>query len=504
MSKQHTPSASERIATSARRQVKKVRQGRATPTRSPTARPAGYRRISEDDLRDERGVNRQLWLVDELAARQGATDLRWFTDNDTSGGDFTDRAAYDELVLAIAAGEIHTVFATEISRISREELEQAEFKLICEVYGVRVVTCEGDDLRYDLAGGDQATATAAMSTIRQVFAVMERAKVRKRVKDMHRERAVQGHPHTGRRSYGWEQDGMTPRPDEQAHIREAVDRVLHGGAGHTTIAREWNLAGVPTVTGKPWSHQTVKSMLMSPRLAGLRTHLDQVYPGLWEPVITVDEHEALVAKLTSHTPLGSPRDYMLYGGLVACGLCDSSLTSRARSDGVRSYVCTSGPPKHGCGKIKVVAEGLEDAVVALFFARLDSLAFARVNAQFHDPSQDKLEITRQIEAEDAKLDRLLDLYMGGDIAKPKYLARKAEIDAKREVLERRQADIPDLASVLALVDQREMLRRDWGDAPMYVKHDALAQLLIRVPVMPGVRGLNRFDLRRVGDPLWRL
>jgi hypothetical protein len=92
-----------------------------------------------------------------------------------------------------------------------------------------------------------------------------------------------------------------------------------------------------------------------------------VYPGNWDAIVTVEEHEALKTLLGRRTGTGRPiaRRHPLTGTLV-CGACGSPLTGRTQPDGRRSYACRSGP---GCGGVAIGANAVEDWVLDAVQAR---------------------------------------------------------------------------------------------------------------------------------------
>ena len=89
--------------------------------------------------------------------------------------------------------------------------------------------------------------------------------------------------------------------------------------------------------------------------AAIRSHVQHPLP----------EHVRIVALLSDPTRRKnrSPRAYLLTG-IVRCGLCDARLVARPRADKKRCYVCSTGPGFSGCGKIRSLAEPLEDLIVA--------------------------------------------------------------------------------------------------------------------------------------------
>lgn len=103
----------------------------------------------------------------------------------------------------------------------------------------------------------------------------------------------------GRRPYGFSKDMTEHIPDEVVRILEAAERVL-AGESVWSICTDWNRQGVPTVTGRPWTVQTLSSILTSGRMAGLREHKGIVVAkGRWEPIITEAKRDNLVAALAT-------------------------------------------------------------------------------------------------------------------------------------------------------------------------------------------------------------
>ena len=117
--------------------------------------------------------------------------------------------------------------------------------------------------------------------------------------------------------------------EEVVRIKEAARRVL-AGESVWSIASDWRDEGVPTVTGRPWTVQTLTSILRSGRIAGLREHKGLVVgQGRWKAVIESDLHELLVVALDEEEGR-PPRSHLPAGGLLRCGKCGGPLRSLAR------------------------------------------------------------------------------------------------------------------------------------------------------------------------------
>ncbi len=116
-----------------------------------------------------------------------------------------------------------------------------------------------------VSGGDyDLTTPDGRFTARIVGAVARKESEdrSRRVRRKHLELAEQG------RSAG--QLGWGVRTEaERELVREAAGRVL-AGQGLMTIAKDWNQRGVPGATECAWTGPTLRKMLLSARVAGLR------------------------------------------------------------------------------------------------------------------------------------------------------------------------------------------------------------------------------------------
>lgn len=73
--------------------------------------------------------------------------------------------------------------------------------------------------------------------------------ISRRLKSALAERAETGMPHSGKRRFGYERDGLTVRENEVDTVREVFDRYL-GGQSPVTIALVLHKRGIKTGYGK--------------------------------------------------------------------------------------------------------------------------------------------------------------------------------------------------------------------------------------------------------------
>ncbi len=156
--------------------------------------------------------------------------------------------------------------------------------------------------------------------------------------------------------------------DERTLVREAAERVL---AGHRlmTIAKDWNHRCVPGATEQPWTAKTLRKVLLSVRIAGLREDgidrsgkvLGSLSPAVWEGAIdrkTWDHVRSVLLNPERLTTVGTPTRYLLTG-LIFCGVCGGRMQARRRDAHTKRYVCAGHRPGH---QLAILAQPVDDLV----------------------------------------------------------------------------------------------------------------------------------------------
>lgn len=320
---------------------------------SPT-RALIYCRISRDREGAGLGVGRQREDCEALAASLGLDIVAVHSDNDLSAYSGKPRPGYLQLLADLRAGRADTVLAWHTDRLHRSPAELEEYIDVCEPRSVQTRTVKAGTL-------DLSTATGRM--IARQLGVQARYEVERMVERQKRKRdemAKNGQFFGGRRPFGWEADGVTPRSliclpcgrddadafrmvvkcgecnrDDQLdgwactacnaphsrytwmlcrqcgqpatvadssefhRIREAADTILAGGSLRA-IAAEWNRMDPPvaTSTGGDWEGPEVGAMLRRPRNAGIVVHRRrEAGPGSWPGALDEPTWRSLVGLL---------------------------------------------------------------------------------------------------------------------------------------------------------------------------------------------------------------
>jgi hypothetical protein len=199
-------------------------------------------------------------------------------------------------------------------------------------------------------------------------------------------------PYGYRRRYTTDPDGAPTgsvdviHEPEAAVVREIVGRLLDGetvggitadlnrrnvpppGAAHRIRRRS------PTNRdGSRWGRTSVRKLAMRATNAGLRTHRGVVVGrGQWEPIVTQEQHDAVVGLLTGPTrPTNggeSTRKHLLSFGVGECGVCGTRLRVAAKQ-GNQLYVCDS--PRGCTGRRVEWVDGLAEQVMVATLQRRD-------------------------------------------------------------------------------------------------------------------------------------
>lgn len=466
-----------------------------------TRRAGAYLRISQDKPGDRLGVTRQREDCTALCERVGWTLAAVYEDDDRSAYSGKPRPAYERLLADLRDGTVDAVVAWHPDRLHRSPRELETFIEVVEATRAEVATVTAGEL-------DLSTASGRM-TARVVGAVSRHESEHKgeRLRRKHEQMAMEGrNGGGGTRPFGFAADRVTLDVAEAALVREAAGRVL-AGEGIGAVVVDWDRRGVATVTGARWRTTTMRRLLLSPRIAGKRELRGEVVgDARWEPIISEADHLRLTRLLRdpARRKGGRPREYLLTGGVAACGLCGHPLSARPKTGGARCYVCANSPAVGlaGCGKIRQLADPLEALVAEAVLQRLASPALfdalaQRTEAGGSDDAADRLRA-----AEDALSELDADYYDLRRLPRVRYLETsgrlEAEAQAARDSLSRRTGS----EALMGVPHGERALRAAWDAGTVSWRRALVGAVVERVDLAPAVKGRNFFDPDRVSIA-WR-
>ncbi|MDP9144698.1 MAG: recombinase family protein [Actinomycetota bacterium] len=472
-----------------------------------------YVRISDDREGGGLGVKRQEQDGRELAARLGGHVLAVCDDNDLTAHDksgrYKKRPEYERMcgLLRERPGQ-RGVIAWHSDRLHRTPTELEAFIVLVEQTGAAVQTVQAGELDLSTASG-RMTARVHCAVARHE-SEHKSERVRRKVKELADAGAIYG---GGPRPFGYNRiySGDGPRrkilrdeinEPEAVIVRECARRLL---AGHSvrSVVNWLNETEVKTSTGGRWSKQGLRFMMRAGRIAGLREHHDQVVSkAVWPAIIDRETHEQLRALLDSHDrPPGSRVRLHYLSGFVFCSACvDKGVKMRVNAQrGELKYKC---PPDDGCNGRTVGLKDLEDMVDKYMVGRLATKEFNReLAARTKSRKNETRHFVDAIESDERRMALLRgSLTDGSEEELPEVLA---SVRAIRRRIDNTRAELARLVQAPSPVAGAAGLDlAGWRALDLDAKRSVLGFCVERIVVGPAVRGLARFDARRIDIQPW--
>jgi site-specific DNA recombinase len=469
---------------------------------APAVRAALYCRISQDGEGQGLGVARQEADCRHLAACRGWDVVEVYVDNDLSAYSGKARPSYQRLLADIETGKVEAVVAWHPDRLHRSPVELEAFIDLVERSGVGVETVQAG--RVDLASPAGRMNARMLGTVARYESEHKSDRIRRKHRELAEAGKVSG---GGNRPFGFERDRVTHRPAEVELVREAARRLLAGESLYR-IATDWTARGVETSTGAPWSTTALRTFLIAPRIAGLRSHRGEVVgPAVWEPILDETTWKRVTAVLTDpgRKRKRAIRSYLLTG-LLRCSRCGTAMvaTPRVEKTGggrrgvyvygkgatVRAYGCakTSG----GCGGVFIIAPGIDAFVTDAVLYRLRGTNLSRARQRLASAADDGT-LLREIAADEAMLVELAEDFAERRISRSAFHAASDRVQGRLDTSRARIAaeSRPD---VLGGIDD---LASEWQGLGLERQRAVIAAVLAEITVGPADGPRNRFDPQRV-------
>jgi site-specific DNA recombinase len=410
-------------------------------------RAALYARQSLD--RTE-GIDRQLARAQALAAARGYDVVERYIDNDTSATKDRSRGTdWARMIADATAGSIDVVIAVDVDRLLRSVADL----LTLTATGARVLTVDGE---VDLTTADGEFRATMLAGIAR-FEVRRKSERQLRANESRRARGV---PTPGRRRYGYETDGVTPRPAEAKVVRRIFSHLDDGGSVRS-IALALSAEGIDPAPGRSWSTGRIRYIATNeayggglPKLGGESSVEPLVDPAQAERVrlILADEGRRL-------SPGPKPRHVEIASAV--CGVCGAGLVSRAHN-----YLCRDEPTRHVSIKPTLLAPIVRDALATALLATRGNLLPDDSRAALGDLAARSAELAdAETEARDLRREKLLSADGFRDELR-RIAAERERIDAAMETARASTSSTSALieAASEVLGDASEVGMGDWAEA----------------------------------------
>ena len=487
-----------------------------------------YERISDDQESEDTGdrgagVRRQKTSNNDLAKILGWTVYRHYPDNDVSAYKKVVRPEFEQLLIDLREGVIDGILVFDLDRLARrsDDLER-----VIEIYDAgrtagRQMQFSSAHDAINLSSPDGITLARVMIA----FANKASRDTARRVAAQRRAIALTGAPVGGTRPFGWDwHREVVAQPDgslvrgrrthvvnevEAAEIRRLAVEVLDGTSIHGLV-RDLNERGVLTARGNQWKAQTLKQMLLSPRLAGLRVHQNQILidpttkawvRGQWEPILDDDTWMAVADLFTNRADecerRAEPQRSYLLSGVLRCSQCNGPLYGNARSPVHWYYACkANGGPngKAGCGRISASGLAVDHLVERLMRERMRTTEVEYAARTSWEKEGNLTDIK-------AKISQLLEIFSGtsGEAAE-QALAEVRRLNGEAEQLRIERSEWLRIRGGRRA--RARLSRMSWDELTLDDKRAYVRGELEAIYVMPSTRRGNRFDPERL-VPVWQ-
>jgi site-specific DNA recombinase len=431
----------------------------------------------------------------------GLREVAVVQDIDVSGRSFS-RDGIDKIRAMVEARQIDVVAVYDLSRLGRNTADSLKFIAWLRENGVGIIstveqitdTPEGQLMLTQFLGWAQFQSDQTGRRWSEVVA--------RRARD-------QGLGH-GRTPIGYVKDGrgVVKHPETADAVADVIRRY---GSGESILKLAERLA---TLRGRPILPTTVRRVCTSRFYLGEVPSRGVWFPGSHEPLITVEVHEAAVARAArdASIPPRSRTPKHSLSGITWCGECGGraqvrTVTSKVRARQVTmmcsAQVFTTPKTCDGFGAPSLAT--LEAKVLAQVRHKMQQLrddpgARAAAVAERNRRRDNRDELERELADDTTALARLAGEWARKRIPDAVYEAAVAEFEAKEARLRAAlaEATVPPPIDMTELALLGERLLTMWPGMDPEERGRALRSVVRRITVYRGVaRGQHRIDVNFV-------
>jgi len=274
---------------------------------------------------------------------------------------------------------------------------------------------------------------------------------------------------------------LVPNPKEQAALRYAALRILNG-ATTRAVARDLNNRRIFTTMGNLWRPHTLKRTLLAKYVLGIREHrytdpattkhISREYQATWPAILQRQTSEKLHVILNDESRfVGAKkrgRSYLLTG-FVYCGECDKPLLGSGnvnhRKVYERAYACRKigdGGEFRGCGKVRRLAEPVEELIRQAVITALDSPATVKA-LQERRGNTEFATLLAEYNQGGEQLRQIAGYLRRGIFDEVTYLEEKAQIEDERDRI-RKSLELHSSGRVFAKIPAGKSITEAWDEA----------------------------------------
>lgn len=253
-------------------------------------------------------------------------------------------------------------------------------------------------------------------------------------------------------------------------VKELLRLYLTGDFSITTLHKRMADRGLTNRGNRTISRGAVERILKNPFYCGILRNgrTGELFTGIHEPLITVKQYERIADIREGRCVKKQARHDHLLRRLFKCSVCDRMLTPE-RQKGHVYYRCHS----PGCPTKTVREDRLDEAILnALMRCQLSGAAHEKCEEKYrtwraHHGFRDELNsIDLRIKGTQARLDRLTDLYVDGEIAQIEHDRKRDRLICEITKLREDRKEIEDRSA--SDRDRRRFFELMKSLAPLYI------------------------------------
>ena len=315
-----------------------------------------YARYSSD-RQTEQSIEGQLRICNDYAERNGITVIGTYIDRAMTGTN-DNRADFQRMMKDSDKRLWDYVIVYKLDRFSRNKYEMAIHRKRLKDNGIKIISA----MENIPDSPEGILLESLLEGMNQYYSEELSQKTRRGLK----ETLLKGKLPGGRVAYGWDKT-----PDRKAVINEAEANIVReifnmylNGMTMQKIADTLNERGIIN-QDRPFLQSTIYTMLHNEKYVGIMRVRDEMFEGVYPPIITKEIFEKTQALLLENsTGKHVPDVTYLLRGMVLCGYCGKRYNSAGGADRYgyirRYYTC----PHKGCtGHRGFRKSDLEDIVL---------------------------------------------------------------------------------------------------------------------------------------------
>jgi site-specific DNA recombinase len=401
------------------------------------------RKSTESEERQARSIEDQLREAWTMAQRLELRVVGEFTESQTASK--PGRPVFAQMLQRIADGEADAILAWEPNRLARNSVDGGQVLYMIDTKQLKHLAFVNYHFTNDSHGKFALYMAFAQS---KYYTDNLSENVRRGI----RQRIQQG-TYPGRAKRGYYNQPKTheiiPDPEWFPVIQRMFHEYAETDVSLEELGKRMYVFGLVNGAKNPLSSSQVQLTLTDPFYYGAFIYDGELHAGKHQPAVSKELWDKVQAKMRQR---GKPKTFkqeqkfFAFRGFMVCAECGRAITAELQK-GHTYYHCTKRGIRH-CGQPGV----REEELVVQLRAVLDSVALPNKWIERMLAEIDKLESDSEsrVRAELHRLDdeystiqtrlsRLADLYVGGEIDRADYNARKAVlIDRKVMNVERRK------------------------------------------------------------------